>query len=191
MESSGAEAGEEFQEIKRRSKDTYRKLILKGGRIVGAILVGDTQKAGIIGVLLKKKVEIGEFGPLLMSHGLNFMEVLPLIRRYGDKFSEPEYKEYLSTLKKWYQEGLIDPDFATVDQKVHDSKIGSNIAGTWWNGLGTGMGNYIAALKSPDKDAGVAYPTLKKGDKAYTYSAGDVYAGSGAAITTIYIGPKL
>lgn len=96
-ETGGAEAGEAYQEVTRSSKDTYRKLILKGSRIVGATLVGDTQKAGILGVLIKKQIEVGEFVPLLMSHKLNFMEILPLIRRHSDKFSEPEYKELMDT----------------------------------------------------------------------------------------------
>ena len=94
---AGAEAGEAFQEIKRRSKDTYRKLILRNGCIVGAILVGDTQKAGIVGMLIKKQVPIGEFAPALMSHSLNFMDVLPLIRRHGEKFPEVEYLELMNT----------------------------------------------------------------------------------------------
>ncbi|MFW6055654.1 MAG: NAD(P)/FAD-dependent oxidoreductase [Thermodesulfobacteriota bacterium] len=97
VETGGAEAGETYQEVFRSSKDTYRKLILKGERIVGAILVGDTQKAGIIQVLIKKQVEAGEFVPLLLSHRLNFMELLPLIRRHGDKFKETEFKELMDT----------------------------------------------------------------------------------------------
>ena len=97
IDSAGAESGERYQEVKRKSKDTYRKLILKGGRVVGGILVGDTQKAGIITLLIKKKIPVGEFVPVLMSHSLNFMDILPLMRRYGEKFSEPEFKELMDT----------------------------------------------------------------------------------------------
>lgn len=92
-----AEAGEEFQEIKKSTKDTYRKLILKDGRIVGAILVGQTQKAGVIGILLKKRIAVSNYIPILMSNNLNFIDVLPLIRRNADKFTEPEYKELMDT----------------------------------------------------------------------------------------------
>ncbi len=96
-ETGGVEAGEAYQEVTRTSKDTYRKLVLKGKRIVGAILVGDTQKAGILGVLIKKQVDADEFVPLLLSHRLNFMELLPLIRRHSEKFIGPEYKELMDT----------------------------------------------------------------------------------------------
>lgn len=97
VEMAGAEAGESYQEIKRRSKDTYRKLVLKGDRIVGAILVGDTQKAGIMTLLIKKKIPLGEFVPVIMGSRLNFMDILPLMRRYGEKFSELEFKELMDT----------------------------------------------------------------------------------------------
>ena len=97
VEEGGVEAGEQYQEVVRSSKDTYRKLVLKGNRIVGATLVGDTQKAGIFTVLIKKQIDVDEFVPLLMSHKLNFVEILPLVRRYSDKFKEIEYKELMDT----------------------------------------------------------------------------------------------
>jgi NAD(P)H-nitrite reductase large subunit len=89
--------GDEFREIKRRTKETYRKLILKNGRIIGAIFVGQTQKAGLISILLKKKIDVADFIALLMSSSLNFIDILPLLRRNADKFVEPEYKELMDT----------------------------------------------------------------------------------------------
>ena len=90
-------SGDQFQEIKRRTKDTYRKLILRNGCIIGAILVGQTQKAGLFSILLKKRIEVTNFIPALLSPHLNFMDILPLLRRNGDKFVEPEYKELMDT----------------------------------------------------------------------------------------------
>ncbi|MFQ5842257.1 MAG: NAD(P)/FAD-dependent oxidoreductase, partial [Thermodesulfobacteriota bacterium] len=40
--------GDGFQQVDRRTKGTYRKLVLRDGRIVGAILVGRVQKAGFL-----------------------------------------------------------------------------------------------------------------------------------------------
>jgi NAD(P)H-nitrite reductase large subunit len=94
---SGCEGGEEFQEIRRRTKDTYKKLILKNGRLVGTILVGLTQKAGLFHTLIKKKINVSDDIPILMSRSLNFMDVLPLIRRNADRFTETEYKEIMDT----------------------------------------------------------------------------------------------
>jgi NAD(P)H-nitrite reductase large subunit len=89
--------GSEFLEIRKKTRDTYRKLILKNGRIVGAIFLGQTQKAGLISILLKHRIDVSDFVPILMSHALNFMDILPLIRRNADKFKEPEYKELMDT----------------------------------------------------------------------------------------------
>jgi len=88
-----------FQEIKRRTKNTYKKLILKNGCIVGAIFigVGQTQRSGIISLLLRRQIDVSDYVAPLMSNNLNFMDILPLLRRYGDKFTEPEYKELMDT----------------------------------------------------------------------------------------------
>jgi len=94
---SSCEGGEEFQEIRRRTKDTYKKLILKNGRLVGAILVGQTQKAGLFSILLKRRIDVADYISILMSRSLNFMDLLPLIRRNADQFKEAEYKEIMDT----------------------------------------------------------------------------------------------
>ncbi len=91
------EGGESFQEIKRRTKESYRKLIIRNGRLVGAILVGPTQKAGLYQILLKKQIEISDYIPMLISRTLNFIDLLPLIRRNADRFTETEYKEIMDT----------------------------------------------------------------------------------------------
>lgn len=94
---STCEGGETFQEIKKRTKESYKKLILKNGRLVGVILVGQTQKAGLYQILLKKKIDVTDYIALLMSPRVNFMDLLPLIRRFADRFTETEYKEIMDT----------------------------------------------------------------------------------------------
>ena len=86
-----------FEEIKHRTKNTYKKIILKNDCIVGAIFIGQTQKSGIITSLLRKQVNVSEFIPALMSSNLNFLDTLPVLRRYGDIFTEPEFKEIMDT----------------------------------------------------------------------------------------------
>ncbi len=88
-----------FQEIKKRTKNTYKKIILKNGCIVGAILIGigQTQRCGIISILLRRQIDVTDYIQTLISNNLSFMDILPLLRRYGDKFTEPEYKELMDT----------------------------------------------------------------------------------------------
>ena len=86
-----------FEEIKHRTKNTYKKIILKNDCIVGAIFVGQTEKSGLITTLLRKQVNVAEFIPTLMSPNLNFLDLLPVLRRHGDIFTEPEFKEIMDT----------------------------------------------------------------------------------------------
>jgi len=85
--------GNGFQEFQRKTKNTYRKLVLKDGHIVGAILVGEVQKAGILTTLLKKKVSVSDHIPLLLSSKINFADLLPLMKQNTERFTEVEYRE--------------------------------------------------------------------------------------------------
>ncbi len=92
-----AQPGDDIREIKRRTREIYRKLVLRNGRIIGAILVGRTQKAGLFSMLLQRQVDVSDFVPVLMGERLSFLDILPLIRRNADRFPEPEYKELMDT----------------------------------------------------------------------------------------------
>lgn len=85
--------GKGFQQFQKRTENTYRKLVLKDGRIVGAILVGQIQKAGILATLLKKRVNVSDDVPFLMSNRINFGDLLPLVNRNKERFTEVEYRE--------------------------------------------------------------------------------------------------
>jgi len=88
-----------FQEVKKRTRNTYKKIILKNGCIVGAIFigVGQTQRCGLISILLRRQIDVSDFIQTLMSNNLSFMDILPLLRRYGTKFAEPEFTELMDT----------------------------------------------------------------------------------------------
>jgi NAD(P)H-nitrite reductase large subunit len=88
---------DELREVRVKTKEVYKKLVLRNGKIVGAILVGQTQKAGLMSILLKKQVSVADCIPLLMSDRLNFIDLLPILRRNADQFSEPEFKELMDT----------------------------------------------------------------------------------------------
>jgi len=85
--------GNKFQQVQRKTKNTYRKLVLKDGCIVGAILVGQVEKAGILTTLLKRRINVSDDIPLLMSHKLNFADLLPLMKKNRERFTEIEYRE--------------------------------------------------------------------------------------------------
>lgn len=80
----------------------------------------------------------------------------------------PEYKELLTTLNKWYNEKLIDNNFATLDQKTINSNILNGFSGMTAASGGSGLGLFIETANSTGsnmKFAGAPYPVLKKGEK--------------------------
>lgn len=50
--------------------------------------------------------------------------------------AEPQVKEALATLQRWYQEGLIDPEFATINGDIQQQKLSAGkvgiVSGAWW-----------------------------------------------------------
>ena len=92
--------GEGFQQVEKRTKGTYRKLVLRDGRIVGAIFVGQVQKAGFLSILLRKRVNVSDYVPYLMSDRFNVADLLPLMRQNAEKFTEIEYRELFSSLSQ-------------------------------------------------------------------------------------------
>jgi putative aldouronate transport system substrate-binding protein len=86
--------------------------------------------------------------------------------KYGPM--EPGYKQFLATFQKWYAEGLIDKNIATVDSKTMDSNMTSGRSGaSIWNS-GAGIGKWQPVIKEKDPKAQLVpapYPVLKKGDK--------------------------
>jgi len=92
--------GEELKQVKSKTKGIYRKLVLEDGRIVGAILVGQVQKAGFLSTLLRKKVTVSDYVPFLMSDRLNVADLLPLMRQNAEKFTEIEYRELFASTSR-------------------------------------------------------------------------------------------
>lgn len=83
--------------------------------------------------------------------------------------AEKGYKDFLATLHKWYEEGLIDKNFATADSKAIDANMASGATGVTVNNAGGGIGKWQPLITAKDpKGVLVAapYPVLKKGDIA-------------------------
>lgn len=126
----------------------------------------------------KKNVE----SPLSWNGFLNIFTQGAFVGAYGIKIDffqdqgkikygpyEKEYKDFLTTMAKWYKEGLIDKNFASKDSKTFDADLVSGKIGASTMNVGGGLGKYIPALKEKDAKADLqpaAYPTLKKGDTA-------------------------
>lgn len=85
----------------------------------------------------------------------------------------PETKEYLATMSKWYQEGLIDSEFITRED-TNNYHILNNKAGAtcYWTGYVAAQ-NYNDEVLANDADTNwqvIQPPVLSEGQEPRTYS---------------------
>ncbi|MBO9607016.1 MAG: extracellular solute-binding protein [Paenibacillaceae bacterium] len=83
--------------------------------------------------------------------------------------AQPGYKQFLETMRKWYAEGLLDKNIATVDSKILDAQMTSGKSGAAIGNAGGQVGKWLTTMKDKDPKynlVGAPYPTLKKGDRA-------------------------
>lgn len=99
---------------------------------------------------------------------------------------EPGYKDYLTTMNQWYNEGLLDKDFATNDAKITDAKITGNQVGSAVLFLNGGIGKYMDLMTKSQPDfqiVGTPYPTLTPREKPVFGHMDNPVTGIFAAIT--------
>ncbi len=100
---------------------------------------------------------------------------------------QPEMKDFLKTMAQWFKEGLIDPDFVSMDRKTLDAKATSGILGALVGNAGSGIGNYMGLVKPTNpkyKMVGTTYPVLKPGQKPTVGQKEFEFMGQVAAIST-------
>ncbi|KIL42126.1 ABC transporter substrate-binding protein [Gordoniibacillus kamchatkensis] len=96
---------------------------------------------------------------------------------------EPGYKDFLATFRKWYAEGLLDKNIATVDTKAMDANFANNATGATVGNAGGGIGRWQPIVQGKDPKAvliGAPYPVLKKGDIAPFGQKDFAYSTAGA-----------
>lgn len=100
--------------------------------------------------------------------------------------AEPEFKEFVTTMAKWYKEGLIDQDYAATDTKLRDAKMSTNTLGAFVGYVASGIGKYLDLVKpaNPVFDlAGAQFPVVKTGDTNHFGLRSSTFIGQGAAIS--------
>lgn len=96
----------------------------------------------------------------------------------------PEYKEYLETMKSWYEQGLLDPEYVVTDGTSKKAKITGDLGGVYWGLLGADMGTYMTAkADDPEFDLNGIPPLQSDDGKRYAYRT-PYCPGDGTAITT-------
>lgn len=99
---------------------------------------------------------------------------------------EPEYKDFVAEMAKWYAEGLLDPEFSTQDATQFESKMTSDVGAAYYGSLSGNLGKFLNARSgAPEYDL-VAAPMPKAPD-GNVYVAVNAYGKlvpHGAAIST-------
>ena len=100
--------------------------------------------------------------------------------------TDPEFKAAITTLAKWYSEGLIDPDYATADIKAGDALMLNNTSGFYWGETGGISGMYMSTWKDSQPQAkvvGIATPTASADGKHYTNNNDLIFDGTAMVIS--------
>lgn len=138
--------------------------------------------------------ELSIGGAFIGAFGINldfFME--DGIVKYGP--NEPGFKDFLTTFRKWYEEGLIDPDIAAVDNAVVRANMMSGKSGATYLWVGSGMGLFLDTMQPQDPKydmVGTTYPVLNKGDRpGFGHMEFDAPRGGNYAISAKSKHPEL
>jgi putative aldouronate transport system substrate-binding protein len=100
---------------------------------------------------------------------------------------EPGFKTYLTQLASWYQKGLIDKNFMTIDRKYQDAVMTNNKAGAGYCAGGGQVGPYIVTGQktNPDYDlVATTFPVMKKGQKVKYINSFEFTSNGHVVITT-------
>ena len=106
------------------------------------------------------------------------------IIKYGPL--QPEFKDFIILMNKWYKEKLVDPDYAATDGAGNDAKIMNEQIGSFFAGAAGGIGNYTNRFKDVNPNAkfiAAPYPVLKAGDKPQLGQFNGSVSSNGAVIT--------
>ncbi|MBU0517473.1 FAD-dependent oxidoreductase [bacterium] len=87
------EDGYDMHTYYNKNKQLYRKLIFKNEKLVGAVLIGNVDNAGVLANLMRKQVDVSSIKQSLIDGQFDFGVIRPLIREQADHFQETEYKE--------------------------------------------------------------------------------------------------
>lgn len=101
---------------------------------------------------------------------------------------EPGFRDYLETMHRWYEKGLVDKNYAIMDNDLITASMLNGDGGATFGAGGAAMGAYLnAALQNGDTSytlKAAKFPTIVKGEKPQFGNKMWQYSSTnGAAIT--------
>lgn len=96
------------------------------------------------------------------------------------------WREYMTFMKGWYEDGIIDPDFATVDSNILKTKVLNDEVGIAYTSGGT-VNTWMSEIEALGSNATwtpILNPVKNKGDITPLSQMDPLTTGGGAAVTT-------
>ncbi len=83
----------------------------------------------------------------------------------------PEYKDFIGQFAKWYKDGILDPEFATLTNNAVISQVQEGRSGAFWGYIGNHVGKILEAKKDDTEFELVAvpYPVAEDGGDGKCY----------------------
>lgn len=91
--------GEGYQIITSRTASSYRRIVLKDNVLCGVTLIGKVESAGTYGILIRNKINVGEYKKLLLKEDFDYAKILPLIQENKEKFCKGEFQDIILSYK--------------------------------------------------------------------------------------------
>ncbi len=154
------------------------------------LLVRVKDELGII-PLSAEWIFLLEYGPFAMAFGVggnstsNHFAVDSEGKVYYQR-NTPEYKEFLETMAQWYEEGLIDPDVASIASKDVNAKVvnGDVFMSIGWLTGAMQANQQNGVLNNPDFQLkAIGTPALNEGDTIEWGYATTLVSGVGTTIS--------
>ncbi len=82
-------------------------------------------------------------GDITSAFGLICMDTYQVDGKVHIGYAEPEFKDVLAYLNELYAEGLLDPNFATVDSETVTANMLTGVAGATDGAIGSTMGTLL------------------------------------------------
>jgi NAD(P)H-nitrite reductase large subunit len=79
------------------ARDLFRKVVLKDNVVVGVVMVGEIESAGVYRVLMQKRIDVSTIKDRLLDRDFGCHAILPLVAEHRERFSEPEWRDSLIT----------------------------------------------------------------------------------------------
>ena len=81
-----------------KTKNLYKKIVLRDDVIVGAVFLNSVDSIGIVGALIKNKVNISSIKDIILEDYFDYGRIVHLIKEAKQGFKEEVFKETIMTL---------------------------------------------------------------------------------------------